>query len=822
MPTSTEVSKLLEDEANGADNQEQTFNGEKADNAAPEQNFFDLALKLDGGDEFTVQLDGLPPIDFDASFTDLLDSQQNRAHVKHSEESPIAARNEVSTIPVNDFGIEHADSRKVTKIVGEALDVMPLRNPDEDLYSTQSFTNLGSCTTPAIDVSQAPSVQLPDGRQGSTGVYTIPTDISPAQQVSVQQGQNVTRTYTSQSEHMMPSRHVVCEQGLRSFSSKLFSQAEIASPYSTRQYHTQQKFERIGSHDVRPPPIEDCRWKGLAHAPFTNQPSPNTCSSASPAPPPLLDEGHLATRGSATLSAQTASNLTEGQRASKTRYSKGAAPSHYCHICGRNSRIEFAKCHNLRLGLCRKVICEKCLILYEPESRSLALDPNSDWKCTHCREKCPERARCKQYTQNNQKRREKKARERQEKEELQQKEKTAIPEAALRRDGAEVLETEAANLSRSVKTTTGGSSESSVPEQYPYPWPLPSNVADVTFLGAQAASRESQSTMPRSGEIQAAMNSNFFTAPNPSDLPQSTGGEIRSASAYQTCPAASQACNVHRKSPQPDRILSVEIVSPQQLSTYGRQQALQLQQSMSTESYRQNIVERMSMDFLGFPNREDSAPATGEEFKRPQFQRIGRETSGVQALQSAYGQERKLFPQTPRRNVGENVMAQMLKQDECTEMDSLDENSMRRLRSQSPRKRKREVEGRKRGDVLRRRSSGGRRMTSLGEDGRPVENIFYQERANKNSVCGGRSVLNEQAGPEEVASCAQTNALEPGADTICPLENEFNEIDGGFTEEEGGVLGRQAEKMEEGVSPTGIMSSVFKGNIDYRQGSMEQ
>lgn len=93
-------------------------------------------------------------------------------------------------------------------------------------------------------------------------------------------------------------------------------------------------------------------------------------------------------------------------------------PSHYCHICGRNSRIEFGHCANIKLGLCRKVVCEKCLILHEPESLQRALDPDSGWLCIHCRQMCPENARCKQYIKNNHKRREKKAKERMEREKV--------------------------------------------------------------------------------------------------------------------------------------------------------------------------------------------------------------------------------------------------------------------------------------------------------------------------------------------------------------------------------------------------------------------
>ncbi|CDF32941.1 unnamed protein product [Chondrus crispus] len=94
---------------------------------------------------------------------------------------------------------------------------------------------------------------------------------------------------------------------------------------------------------------------------------------------------------------------------SKNRYSKGASASNYCHVCGRNSRIEFAVCANTKVGLCRKVVCDKCLLLYERESFEISKDPRVKWKCTHCRNCCPPRARCKQYTRNNHRRRARKA-----------------------------------------------------------------------------------------------------------------------------------------------------------------------------------------------------------------------------------------------------------------------------------------------------------------------------------------------------------------------------------------------------------------------------
>lgn len=104
-----------------------------------------------------------------------------------------------------------------------------------------------------------------------------------------------------------------------------------------------------------------------------------------------------------------APEATQGTTKAKNRYSKGASASNYCHVCGRNSRIEFAVCANTKVGLCRKVVCDKCLLLYERESFETSKDPRVQWKCTHCRNVCPSRARCKQYTRNNHRRRARKA-----------------------------------------------------------------------------------------------------------------------------------------------------------------------------------------------------------------------------------------------------------------------------------------------------------------------------------------------------------------------------------------------------------------------------
>lgn len=98
--------------------------------------------------------------------------------------------------------------------------------------------------------------------------------------------------------------------------------------------------------------------------------------------------------------------LIEDASQPRLRYSEGASASHYCHICGRASNTaQLAACANVRIGLCRKTLCEKCLILHQSNFFQWAKANDTTWTCTHCRGVCPKRARCHQYQRNNMRRR---------------------------------------------------------------------------------------------------------------------------------------------------------------------------------------------------------------------------------------------------------------------------------------------------------------------------------------------------------------------------------------------------------------------------------
>lgn len=94
------------------------------------------------------------------------------------------------------------------------------------------------------------------------------------------------------------------------------------------------------------------------------------------------------------------------------RYSENAPPSKYCHTCGRNcidsKIVEFTVCGNNKKGMCKKIVCKKCLLLHDHLVDWSGLVPTQKvldmWTCTHCRAACPVKARCTSYQRNNEKR----------------------------------------------------------------------------------------------------------------------------------------------------------------------------------------------------------------------------------------------------------------------------------------------------------------------------------------------------------------------------------------------------------------------------------
>lgn len=83
-------------------------------------------------------------------------------------------------------------------------------------------------------------------------------------------------------------------------------------------------------------------------------------------------------------------------------------PSRFCHVCARTAKTaRQIVCSNIRLGTCRKVICEKCFERFEWNWDLAA--KGSDWICTHCVGVCPDRAQCSTYCKVNEKLRKRRA-----------------------------------------------------------------------------------------------------------------------------------------------------------------------------------------------------------------------------------------------------------------------------------------------------------------------------------------------------------------------------------------------------------------------------
>lgn len=76
-----------------------------------------------------------------------------------------------------------------------------------------------------------------------------------------------------------------------------------------------------------------------------------------------------------------------------------ASPSRFCHICSRTPKsVRLAVCQRIRIGLCRKVVCEKCFTAFQLGDFESASDPSKlNWLCSHCTGKCPQRAQCGTY-----------------------------------------------------------------------------------------------------------------------------------------------------------------------------------------------------------------------------------------------------------------------------------------------------------------------------------------------------------------------------------------------------------------------------------------
>lgn len=393
MFTTEDISEMLDDKFSAVFNVEQTHDTNSTHNPASNADLINLTLEGDEDDTLRVQVDDLSPIEFDVSDTNMLRCQLHSAFEKRLEDASTTMKEEPLESDANTTGENTGGCiRQTTKHVnGAAFEIMPEDTADKQCtaYGVTGYT--GSRAV-GIGALQLDSTQDLNGFRPASCICAASDSMSSSTQPAPR---------TKAQNNSCPQR-----AHLNMVSPEPIPQAMSPAPCSA-----------LSKSPTRPM---------ATLLPLSKFPINYTSETFSK----LIDAPrHLASENITPLT-KTIRKPKTWENSCRNRYSKGATPSRYCHICGRNSRIEFGQCNNFKLGLCRKVICEKCLILYEPNSRDYALNPNSDWECTHCRQECPERARCKQYTQNNQRRRDKKAREREERQRASQMRKTDVAREA--------------------------------------------------------------------------------------------------------------------------------------------------------------------------------------------------------------------------------------------------------------------------------------------------------------------------------------------------------------------------------------------------------
>lgn len=134
---------------------------------------------------------------------------------------------------------------------------------------------------------------------------------------------------------------------------------------------------------VTPPPVQRRSPSGvldLAHVPSTPAP---------PRPPQLSPQPAI-------------SRPRTTARKPKT-YAKPVA-SRFCHICSRMPRRgqSAAVCLNMKRGLCRKIVCERCIVEqgWDLASTRAGVEAGT-WLCPHCAGVCPPRSQCHIYNRIN-------------------------------------------------------------------------------------------------------------------------------------------------------------------------------------------------------------------------------------------------------------------------------------------------------------------------------------------------------------------------------------------------------------------------------------
>lgn len=807
MPTSGELSKLLEGEISSSLNQERALNAETAQNTMPQSDFIDLALKLGEDDGLPVQLDGLPPIDFDTSFADMLGNQTVNEPLKYLNDSTVSVKVRSSSLDVNSIERDTLNREEMTNVIDGAHATVSVEAADRGLLTVEACTNRSARLAGDVCIPQ-PNVLHPNvGAHGLPNTRAIPDNIHFARLFSLQECQGVMRANDMQYNCLVPSSQPLFRQSSHGDPSESNIPPGSIGACMTRESSIGHRCKEPHRSLPHPSTAEIPHCKKLIQEQITDQDSLHAHSNSSVLSNPSIDRGQYRGYENSYPLSRATSTPTEGQRSSRNRYSKGAAPSHYCHICGRNSRIEFGKCHNLKLGLCRKVICEKCLILYEPDSRDDALDPNSDWKCTHCREKCPERARCKQYTQNNQKRRERKAREREERVKgLQKKDVTVSIEGSFVKEACvAVAEASPSHHSGNNSAMVHLSPRTSTPWQNSNLHST--NIDQTSTIDFSVTQHGRGITTVRPQETHNDACSDIPVASTRSNLNKVTSRDARSESAFERNWSNPLGPSICEKSPRPPRPLSIGSLTPLQLaSLYERQQALRQRQGMTLELNRWNDSEKTRNVNISCGEVEGSG--------MPQFQGMPpmhiNDVSDLEAIHCINGHEETVSLHDFFGNGDCNNTTQTDAQG--GNMRTLSVNEAFSERPGSPWKRKHGTKDRSRGEVVRIRLEEGRQIESSAEVGFVSNNTIQQNKENENTPVPEQLGAARQSSQSALTHCAWTSPLQTTESSAHTpqhvLRDKTNGQCGQKVTEEAAVK-HQNENSGNGVSPTGIMSTVF-------------
>lgn len=140
-----------------------------------------------------------------------------------------------------------------------------------------------------------------------------------------------------------------------------------------------------------------------------SQPGSSICISRIPTPSQAFHKGPttITTNGKKRMAPSNINSEADTRGARRPKRYKSATPSRFCHVCGRKAATtRVALCGRLIDGLCRKVVCERCIIKYnwEKDAPVGKNTPDKNWSCPHCRGVCVPKASCSTYERINSKR----------------------------------------------------------------------------------------------------------------------------------------------------------------------------------------------------------------------------------------------------------------------------------------------------------------------------------------------------------------------------------------------------------------------------------